>query len=581
MKKRTITTVIACLLAVITAFAFVACDSNPSGPSATSVTLDVTSVTMGPGDTKRLTATVVMSDGSDAEVEWSTSDDKVATVIKGIISAKKAGTATITATAGGKSATCAVTVEDIAVTLDKTTLALERWTEGQLTATVKKNGAAVQEQVEWSSSDEQVVTVDATGKVTAVGEGEATVTAKRAGGNQNATATVTVNWTKPAGYKAMTADTEQNKVPAGEWGYWTDRGKWVGGMATMHEAYYQSSTEGSQAGKVNFTYTITERDDESKDRASIIQVTYRNAKSDDNPDGLEVNHDYELSMEIESSVAGVINLNTIDTLVPKEEKEDPTPIRINKGKTEVKVTFRHGDWGVIHPEGVYDNVESAVFLLLGMLGEPGEKVTVSVDKVKWVDKGESAKKTEKPDFSPPKAPDLSGVEAKAWTLASEDTEKYTITSKQEGKAYDVVYNTTTSTYETIDVDLASYETDKNNTFAITVKNNGTTDIALRFDLIGTTPTAVEGGEQNLLECVTKAAVVGGTANFNAQWGGTELVVKAGETATLYLTYECETHGKPVTLKIFFNTQYYNNEQVARSGNVTLGDFKFANVTEEE
>ena len=557
-RTRTLLSALACLLAFVFAFAFVGCDNTDKKTAVKSVTLSETSVTLGPGDTKRLTATVTLADDTKGEVEeWTTSSEAVATVTKGVIAAKGAGTATITAKAGDQTATCSVTVEDITVELNKTTLSLEKGSEETLTATVKKNGTATAESVDWTSSDELVATVDANGKITAKSEGKITITATRHGASQKAECELTVTWTKPAGYKTVDYY-EQNKVPTNTWGYWNDPANYVGGKSEMHEAYYQDSAE-SEAGRVNFTFTVSDRDG-GENNSSIIQITYRSSSEQDGGK-LTPNHDYRLDFVLTSNVAGKIDMNTIG----KEPKPDSTDIVA--GDNNLSVTFRHGDWGVIYPDGNYTNVESAAFILLGLLGEPGETVTVSIDKLHWTDLGESESKTEKPDFSPPKVPDLSNVNPVALEIASADTEKYQITKAEEGKSYNVKYNTKTSTYETVAVSLEDIATDQSNTFAITVKNNGTTDIALRFDLKGTVPTAVEGGEQNLLECVTKAAVEGGTAYFNAQWGGTELTVKAGETATLYLT-------------IFFNTQYYNDIQEDRSGDVTLSGFKFATVTEE-
>lgn len=57
-----------------------------------------------------LTATVTPSDTTDA-VTWSSSDDRIATVNNGIITAVSNGTATITATCGNYSATCNVTIQ--------------------------------------------------------------------------------------------------------------------------------------------------------------------------------------------------------------------------------------------------------------------------------------------------------------------------------------------------------------------------------------------------------------------------------------------------------------------------------------
>ena len=78
--------------------------------AVTSVTLDKPSTSLKVGETVTLTATVKPDDATDKTVSWSTSDASVATVEGGVVTAKKVGTATITAKAGDKSATCAITV---------------------------------------------------------------------------------------------------------------------------------------------------------------------------------------------------------------------------------------------------------------------------------------------------------------------------------------------------------------------------------------------------------------------------------------------------------------------------------------
>ncbi len=76
-----------------------------------SVTLDKTSLDLYVGNTAELNATVEPENAADKTVTWSSSDPTVATVdTNGNVKALKPGTATITATAGGKSATCTVTV---------------------------------------------------------------------------------------------------------------------------------------------------------------------------------------------------------------------------------------------------------------------------------------------------------------------------------------------------------------------------------------------------------------------------------------------------------------------------------------
>ena len=77
----------------------------------TGITLDRTSVELTEGETTTLVATVAPDDATVKMVAWSTSDEAIATVDNGVVTAVAAGTATITAKAGDKEATCVVTVE--------------------------------------------------------------------------------------------------------------------------------------------------------------------------------------------------------------------------------------------------------------------------------------------------------------------------------------------------------------------------------------------------------------------------------------------------------------------------------------
>ena len=60
--------------------------------------------------------------GTKAKVTWSTSNKKVATVSKGVVKARKEGTAVITAKAGKKKLTCKITVKGNYKTLYRTLL---------------------------------------------------------------------------------------------------------------------------------------------------------------------------------------------------------------------------------------------------------------------------------------------------------------------------------------------------------------------------------------------------------------------------------------------------------------------------
>lgn len=79
--------------------------------------------------------------------------------------------------------------EATSVTLNKTSTSLVEGSSETLTATVTPEGAS--QAVTWSSTDDTKAKVDASGKVTAVAEGQATIAAKTANG-KSATCTVTV-----------------------------------------------------------------------------------------------------------------------------------------------------------------------------------------------------------------------------------------------------------------------------------------------------------------------------------------------------------------------------------------------------
>jgi alpha-amylase len=77
----------------------------------TGITLNKTSLTLNPGGSFQLEATVTPSDADDKTVVWTSSDSSKVTVENGLVKAVSPGNATVKATAGGKSAECTVTVQ--------------------------------------------------------------------------------------------------------------------------------------------------------------------------------------------------------------------------------------------------------------------------------------------------------------------------------------------------------------------------------------------------------------------------------------------------------------------------------------
>ena len=167
------------------------CSITVTATPVTSVTLSQTSASLKVGETVTLTATVKPDNATDKTVTWSTSDGSVATVNNGVVTAKKIGTATITAKSGDKSATCSITVTATpvtSVTLSQTSASLKVGETVTLTATVKPDNAT-DKTVTWSTSDGSVATVN-NGVVTAKKIGTATITAKA--GDKSATCEITV-----------------------------------------------------------------------------------------------------------------------------------------------------------------------------------------------------------------------------------------------------------------------------------------------------------------------------------------------------------------------------------------------------
>ena len=171
------------------------CEKAPEGIAVTEVAINQPTAELIVGETVQLSATVSPSDATDQGVSWSTSNAGIATVTnKGLVTAVAKGTAMIRAFAGGKSAKCVVTVSQkpIAVSsikLNRTSLALTKGESQTLIATVTP-ADATDDTVSWTSSDPNVASVNSKGKVTATGNGSATITAKA--GDQEATCAVTV-----------------------------------------------------------------------------------------------------------------------------------------------------------------------------------------------------------------------------------------------------------------------------------------------------------------------------------------------------------------------------------------------------
>lgn len=118
----------------------------------TGVTLNQTELPLGVGSSSTLTATVAPDNATNKAVTWSTSDEAVATVADGVVTAVAEGTATITATTvdGGFTASCAVTVT-AAATAEGYTVSMK-----DSSVTAAKGGAASVNVMVSGHSDENI-----------------------------------------------------------------------------------------------------------------------------------------------------------------------------------------------------------------------------------------------------------------------------------------------------------------------------------------------------------------------------------------------------------------------------------------
>ena len=128
--------------------------------------LSISSKTMYVGETYTLKA----SGGS--KYTYKSGKTSVASInSKGVITAKKAGTATITVTANGVSKTCKITVKTPTVKLNKSSITVQKKKMITLKATTKPGG-----KVKWKSSNKKVATVSSKGVVKGMKKGSATIT---------------------------------------------------------------------------------------------------------------------------------------------------------------------------------------------------------------------------------------------------------------------------------------------------------------------------------------------------------------------------------------------------------------------
>ena len=156
------------------------------------ISLNKTSATLNKDSSLNLSVGYTPSNTTDSKnVTWKSSDTSVATVSGGKVVAKKAGTATITARVGTKTASCKITVVVPlkSISLNKSSISLKAGDDQMLYYTTAPTGNTDKGAITWSSSNTAVATVSG-GRVIAKKAGSAVITVKKSG--KTATCKVTV-----------------------------------------------------------------------------------------------------------------------------------------------------------------------------------------------------------------------------------------------------------------------------------------------------------------------------------------------------------------------------------------------------
>jgi hypothetical protein len=135
------------------------------------------------GESRTFAATAADARGNPVTtaIGWSSSDENIATVTNGVAVGKSIGTATITASSGTQRASASFTVNQvpaaIVITADRTSIQIGSSTQVRARITDANGNPIANAPAGFQSQNPSIATVSATGVVTGVGLGDATITA--------------------------------------------------------------------------------------------------------------------------------------------------------------------------------------------------------------------------------------------------------------------------------------------------------------------------------------------------------------------------------------------------------------------
>lgn len=204
------------LLSIVSVLSLSSCGDDDK-PVVQSIEISKSEASVKIGEKITLTVSHSPADLPAPEYEWNSSDETIATVENGVVYGKAVGEATISVSSFnlGLKDICKITVTPIEATGIKLSESEKTMTTGEsfrLEYTIEPENTTNKE-VEWESSDKTIATVNENGEVTAIADGECTITVKVKGSDTSAKCVVKVNPIKVTG---VTLNETTKSIEAGE-----------------------------------------------------------------------------------------------------------------------------------------------------------------------------------------------------------------------------------------------------------------------------------------------------------------------------------------------------------------------------
>lgn len=218
------------LLLIAAVVCMAACDPKQNEPSNVTLELNPVTLQLKVGD-----IATIDTKGTATNIVWTSSNEEVASVYYGVVTAKAIGKAEITATSGKVSAKANVFVtgtDGASLRISPPLVSLHVGEQFDF-----KYGNTFDLELSWSSSDPSVVHVTNTGHVTALKPGVSTITLSTPVESVTATVTVSHNWGE---YQLVWSDEfDGNALDEGTWSYNTGGSGW----GNNEKQYYTTRPE--------------------------------------------------------------------------------------------------------------------------------------------------------------------------------------------------------------------------------------------------------------------------------------------------------------------------------------------------